>query len=78
MQNLSGPYSIMVQLQRNFIDDEVTSKAQDTGSSSSVVLDTGIANAEQKDDTSLSQSFSDEKKTTSSQMIITVPLHYGS
>jgi ATP-binding cassette subfamily B (MDR/TAP) protein 1 len=44
----------MVQLQRNFIDDEVTSKAQDTGSSSSVVLDTGIANAEQKDDTSLS------------------------
>nr|TKR97719.1 hypothetical protein D5086_0000210140 [Populus alba] len=67
MQNLSGPYSIMVQLQRNFIDDEVTSKAQDTGSSSSVVLDTGIANAEQKDDTSLSQSFSDEKKTNQQQ-----------
>ncbi|KAG6769390.1 hypothetical protein POTOM_025021 [Populus tomentosa] len=67
MQNLSGPYSIMVQLQRNFIDDEVTSKAQDTGSSSSVVLDTGIANAEQKDDTSLSQIFSDEKKTNQQQ-----------
>ncbi|KAJ6699732.1 ATP-BINDING CASSETTE SUB-FAMILY B [Salix purpurea] len=49
MQNLSGPFSIMVQLQRNFVDDEVTSKAQDTGSSSSVVLDTEIANAEQKD-----------------------------
>ncbi|KAH8506284.1 hypothetical protein H0E87_013196 [Populus deltoides] len=44
----------LIALQRNFIDDEVTSKAQDTGSSSSVVLDTGIANAEQKDDTSLS------------------------
>ncbi|KAG6771462.1 hypothetical protein POTOM_022824 [Populus tomentosa] len=54
-------------LQRNFIDDEVTSKAQVTGSSSSVVLDTGIANAEQKDDTSLSQSFSDEKKTNQQQ-----------
>jgi ATP-binding cassette subfamily B (MDR/TAP) protein 1 len=67
MQNLNGPYSIMVQLQRNFIDDEVTSKAQDTGSSSSVVLDTGIANAEQKDETSLSQSFSDEKKTNQQQ-----------
>ncbi|KAJ6742034.1 ATP-BINDING CASSETTE SUB-FAMILY B [Salix viminalis] len=47
MQNLSCPISIMVQLQRNFV--EVTSKAQDTGSSSSVVLDTEIANAEQKD-----------------------------
>ncbi|KAJ6913020.1 ABC transporter B family member 15 [Populus alba x Populus x berolinensis] len=67
MEKLSGPYSIMVQLQRNFIDDEVTSKAQDTGSSSSVVIDTGLADAEQKDDTSLSQSFSDEKKTNQQQ-----------
>ncbi|KAJ6747231.1 TRANSPORTER FAMILY PROTEIN putative-RELATED [Salix koriyanagi] len=49
MQNLSGPFSIMVQLQRNFVDDEVTSKAQDTGSNISVVLDTEIANAEKRD-----------------------------
>jgi len=62
MENRSGAYAVMVQLQRTYMDDSVISEdTQEYGSS--VALDNGMIGAEETVDISLSRSFSRSMKT---------------
>ncbi|KAH8481522.1 hypothetical protein H0E87_029116 [Populus deltoides] len=62
MENRSGAYAVMVQLQRTYMDDSVIS--EDTREyGSSVALDNGMIGAEETVDISLSRSFSRSMKT---------------